>query len=125
MMASQNDIFNILRHPEGRNLDVETITGWKCQIRDSDVKIVGILAEYLDIAKPAGGAASDAGGFDAVRFGYSNVSGLVGVNLQRSKDGETISINFELADFVSKVLDELPNAVTDAIMDEKERRSYS
>lgn len=117
---------------EGRKyMKVETLSGFPCYIKVSDIKTCGLLSEFIriadaEIAKKTGKTeAVPVSGFDSVRLGYSSRSGMVSVNTQNSKSGEVISIDFDLEDFVKKVVDELPNPVTDAIMEEKERRAYS
>lgn len=103
---------------------VQTLTGWKCWIKPSDVKIYGLLSDFLKIANDAQ-APIEAQTYDSLRFAYSNKSGLVTINLSNTKGNSVSSLEFELNEFVDKVLSELPNAAVDAILEEREKRSYS
>ncbi len=108
-------------------IPVVTLTGFICKIRACDIKTIGLLEDYLGVLNKGKEVKEikNIEDYDSVKFAYSNKTGLVRVNVMNSKSAEPITIDFHLEQFAKQVIDELPNAVLDAILDEKEQRSYS
>lgn len=114
---------------EREYMDVETLSGFHCKIRPCDIRICGPLDEYMKILEKGlpkdPKAAQEPIEYDDVNFSYVKSNDQVLLKMKNSKTEQSVTVQFSSDDFIRKVLDELPNAVTDAILDEKERRAFS
>jgi len=118
---------NALENPNDNLIQLETLTGFKCQIRNRDIKICGLLDNYmsvLDSNENADGVAQLSGIAD-LKFFFSRDKGDISIVFLDDKGDELARKRYDSEEFVSKIVNELPNAVLDAIIEEQDRRSFS
>lgn len=107
------------------NQKVETLTGWECFIRPCDVKIWGELEGYMETVKKEGGADVSLSDVSGVKFYFSRENGHVFVIFLDQKGDEIGRLPYDGDEFSVKMVEELPNAILDAIIEEQERRAFS
>lgn len=122
--ASSEALEDLIKNDPGRAENVETLTGFKCKIKLGDVKIYGLLDDYMQVfeEEKEGGALLAA--IADLKFFFSRDRGDVSIVFLDDKGDEIGRKRYVQEEFVAKFLNELPNKVLDAIIKEDERRAF-